>query len=863
MNKNISAFALKLFPAFMLLTATSGLLIFFQQRMQLFSQAFDAAISIAFLVSILCLLSSWFLKSANASSKTPKEPEIKWSSSNSSLPDKEIKYQNLIENSGVVIYTTTLNGNITFTSTKASQLTGYSLEELDGMHFTKLLDDGWMDAVINKYKSQVKNCIPETLMEFCMVTKSGESKWVEQSAMLIVEDDAPVGFQCIVKEISERKQMEEVLRKYEVELVKNQERLQSILDNATSFIYIKDIEGKYLVINEKFKETFSVNDEDVIGKTAFDFADFKNAKNFTASDDEVRKTCRQVVLEEIIEMEDGPHNFLIIKFPLLDAQNKIYGLSGIGTDITERVRYEEALIEAKKIAEDAKKLQEQFLANMSHEIRTPMNGIQGMTDLLLETKLDDEQKDFAKTIKRSSDNLLVIINDILDFSKIQAGKLTIEKIDFRLSEVVDNVKAIFKFRAQERGIRLRFSIDDNMPSLINGDPYRLNQILVNLVGNSLKFTHEGHVDLHVSLQKKTTNESFLNFVISDTGIGIEKDKLDRIFESFTQASAETSRKYGGTGLGLAITKQLLELQGGNITVESKINTGTTFRFSIPCKNPEVNAPQNQVRKETINKQTLLHGKKFLVAEDNEVNQKVIRHVLQKAGGHVEIANNGLEAVELLEKDNNYDLIIMDLQMPEMDGYAATQHIRNVLNLSIPIVAMTASALKGEKLKCLEIGMSDYLSKPFDFNFLYKRLGILLGQSENSKKLTMSNEPLSNQKLFDLSILEEMDDNEYISEIINIYLKNCPGELAELRHACVAKQYDFVFKMAHKIKGSTSLLKSDNLLRVLGKMEEFAKAEISEGLEKLSEQANEEFNKLSVQLKDYLKTISSAATTAKF
>ncbi|MDQ2863364.1 MAG: ATP-binding protein, partial [Bacteroidota bacterium] len=411
------------------------------------------------------------------------------------------------------------------------------------------------------------------------------------------------------------------------------------------------------------------------------------------------------------------------------------------------------------------------------------------------------------------------------------------------------------------GLRLRFRIDENIPAFLNGDPYRLNQILVNLIGNSIKFTHEGFVDIDISIQKRTGNESFLNFVISDTGIGIEKDKIDKIFESFTQASAETSRKYGGTGLGLAITKQLLEMLGGNISVESKINTGTIFRFSIPYKHPEANRLQSVAPKETINRKTLLHGKKFLVAEDNEVNQKVIRHVLHKAGGHVDIANNGLEAVAFLEKDATYDLIIMDLQMPEMDGYTATKYIRNELNLSIPIVAMTASALKGEKLKCLEIGMNDYLSKPFDFNFLYKRLGILLGQSENSKKIPMSNEPSTNQKLFDLSILEEMDDDEYISEILNVYLKNCPGELAELRQACIAKNYDFVFRMAHKIKGSTSLLKSDNLLRVLGKMEEFAKAQISDGLEKLAEQANEEFGKLSFQLKEYLKSTSSV-TTAK-
>ena len=209
-------------------------------------------------------------------------------------------------------------------------------------------------------------------------------------------------------------------------------------------------------------------------------------------------------LEEIIEMPDGKHNILIIKFPLLDAQNKVYGISGIGTDITERVRYQEQLIQAKKIAEDAKKLQEQFLANMSHEIRTPMNGIQGMTDLLLETQLNDEQNDFATTIKRSSDNLLVIINDILDFSKIQAGKLTIEKIDFKLNEVVENIRAIFKHRIHEKGLTLELNVDEAVPATLNGDPYRLNQILVNLVGNAIKFTHSGGINISISIQKKTT-----------------------------------------------------------------------------------------------------------------------------------------------------------------------------------------------------------------------------------------------------------------------------------------------------------------------------------------------------------------------
>ncbi len=609
-----------------------------------------------------------------------------------------------------------------------------------------------------------------------------------------------------------------------------------------------------LVTNEQFKETFNVSDDNAIGKTAFDFANPEQAKRFTDYDNEVIRTCKHVELEEIIEMPDGKHHFLITKFPLLDAQNKIYGLSGIGTDITERVRYEEQLIEAKKIAEDAKKLQEQFLANMSHEIRTPMNGIQGMTDLLLETNLNEEQNDFTKTIKRSSDNLLVIINDILDFSKIQAGKLTIEKIDFKLIEVVDNIKAIFRQRVQERGLTFRFDIDQNVPATLKGDPFRLNQILVNLLGNAIKFTPGGGITINVSIQKQTPEEAVLDFSISDTGIGIQPDKINEIFESFTQASAETSRKYGGTGLGLAITRQLLELQGGSISVKSKINMGTTFKFSIPYHYSHTNNPAVFAGNELKNYRSLLKGKKFLVAEDNEVNQKVIRHVLQKAGGHVDMANNGLEAVSFLKKSTSYNLIIMDLQMPEMDGYTATKYIRNEMNLSIPIIAMTASALKGEKTKCLAIGMNDYMSKPFDVSNLYKRISELLNEEPTKPLLIMETKTTTNENLFDLSLLQEMDDNEYIAEILTTYLDNTPGELRELQKACSDIQFDAIYKMAHKLKGSAGLLYANGILRILSKIEEFAKAENKEGMQVLAQQAFDEFKKIEAPLKEVLKNI---------
>lgn len=837
-----------------------GLLRLEGQRLQLYDHEFGTALGIILIVTIYVILMLRLAKSLNTKDQKKKEAEISLLSVKDKLSTNEMKYRNLIENSGVVMYTTAINGCITFSSSKAFQLTGYSTEELTGMHFTKLIDAEWLEEVKTKYWRQVENRIEETFVEFCIRTKQGEKKWVEQSAILVSEDGVPVGFQCIVKDISEKKKMEEVLRKYEMELVQNQKRLQSVLDNATSFIYIKDLDGKYLVTNQQFKQTFNVNDEKVLSKTAFDFANAEQAKRFTDYDKEVIRTCKHLEFEEIIEMADGKHHFLITKFPLLDSQNNIYGLSGIGTDITERVRYEEQLIQAKKIAEDAKKLQEQFLANMSHEIRTPMNGIQGMTDLLLETKLNEEQIDFTKTIKRSSDNLLVIINDILDFSKIQAGKLTIEEIDFKLSEVVENINAIFKHRLQEKKLHFRFDIDNSVPKILNGDPYRLNQILVNLLGNAIKFTHEGGVTIKVSVQKQTTEKAVFNFTMTDTGIGIQEDKINEIFESFTQASIETSRKYGGTGLGLAITKQLLELQGGSISVESKINIGTTFIFSIPYKYSNTNNPEVFASNELKNYSSLLKGKKFLIAEDNEVNQKVIRHVLQKAGGVLELANNGAEAVAFLKKSNTYDLIIMDLQMPEMDGYEATKYIRSEMKLSIPIIAMTASALKGEKDKCLEIGMNDYMSKPFDVSFLYKRISQLLNEGP-TKPLIMETKTTTTESLFDLSLLKEMDDNEYIAEILTTYLDNTPNELKELQKLCSELQFDAIYKMAHKLKGSAGLLYAHGILRILSKIEEFAKAEIKEGLHVLAQQAVDEFVKIEAPLKEILKDINKELQAA--
>jgi signal transduction histidine kinase/ActR/RegA family two-component response regulator len=397
----------------------------------------------------------------------------------------------------------------------------------------------------------------------------------------------------------------------------------------------------------------------------------------------------------------------------------------LNKDMTRRKKTQERLEKAILEAQRAKQMQEQFLANMSHEIRTPMNGIKGMTDLLLDTPLSNKQLELAGTIKSSANNLLVIINDILDFSKIQAGKLNIEKIDFSVREILNSTDSIFQHRLKKKALHLNMDIDNDVPDRLIGDPYRLNQVLINLLGNAVKFTEHGHLHIHVAAQKRSDKEVIVSFAITDTGIGIAPESLPHIFDSFSQAGGGGGHRYGGTGLGLTICKQLLHLQGGDISASSTPGQGSTFTFHLPYEYSDMPFTEQPAAVPLSDYSNLLTGRRFLVAEDNEINQKLIDYVLTRAGGTVQLANNGVQAIGYLKDDQHFDLIIMDLQMPEMDGYAATHYIRQDLHLQTPIIAMTATAMKGEQLQCIQSGMNEYMTKPFDFTDLYKRISTLL------------------------------------------------------------------------------------------------------------------------------------------
>ncbi|MCC9167275.1 hybrid sensor histidine kinase/response regulator [Pontibacter harenae] len=414
--------------------------------------------------------------------------------------------------------------------------------------------------------------------------------------------------------------------------------------------------------------------------------------------------------------------------PILDDKQQITGITGFAFDITDSVLNERALEKAKEIAEESVRVKEQFIASVSHEIRTPMNGILGLANVLQKTTLDLHQKKYLKAIQTSADNLMVIINDLLDFSKISAKKLTFDQEELNIEELAEDTVLLLESKAQEKNNALTYSSSQSVPQTVLGDALRLKQVLLNLIGNAIKFTQDGKINLSVHMYTETEEAAFLEFKVEDTGIGIPADKLSSIFESFNQGSNDTTRKYGGTGLGLTISKDLVELQGGFISVKSQPNIGSTFTFTLPFKKQLMTAGNHSSESEapasTVD--SIMGSLRVLLAEDNEINQLLINTVLSDWGVTVDIANNGVEALAYYNQQS-YDIILMDMQMPEMDGYEAIGKIRtsSEAGYNLPIIALTAHAAAEEIAKCLEAGANSHISKPFEPEDLHDAILTLL------------------------------------------------------------------------------------------------------------------------------------------
>ncbi len=474
------------------------------------------------------------------------------------------------------------------------------------------------------------------------------------------------------------------------------------------------------------------------------------------------------------------------------------------------------LNESDKRNREVADMKEQFLANMSHEIRTPMNSILGFTNILRRTQLNDQQREYVQNIHSAGENLLALVNDILDLSKIEAGMMQLEEIRFSLQSLIGSVGAMFTEKMTEKDLDFKVNIDNDVPDILQGDAVRLTQILVNLVSNSVKFTEQGMITVRVNLLKAKNDDVRICISVSDTGIGIAPEKQAAIFERFQQAEAATTRRFGGTGLGLAIVKQLVDLQQGKIGLKSEPGKGTEFMIELNYKVPDIDKLYQEAmaaESEPVSLQKI----KALIAEDNLMNQQLIEHLMKSWAIDCKIVENGAKAIEELKKDK-YSIILMDIQMPVMDGYTATAIIRNELKNDIPIIAMTAHAMMGEKEKCLQMGMNDYVSKPIKETVLYN---IIARHAQQP-----SDPPAPVFRHLNLNYLHELSgrDHAFENQILKQFVIQVPEELETLKKALLEKDFPAAGNIAHSMKSTVGYVGlADELIPLLDRIEKNARA----------------------------------------
>ncbi len=479
---------------------------------------------------------------------------------------------------------------------------------------------------------------------------------------------------------------------------------------------------------------------------------------------------------------------------------------------------------------------------MSHEIRTPMNAIIGFTKVVLKTDLTVKQKEYLNAIKISGDALIVLINDILDLAKVDAGKMQFEQIPFKLRSSIAAMLHLFESKIQEKNLKLIREFDPAIPEVLVGDPVRLHQIILNLISNAVKFTSKGKITVIVKLIEEDDVKVILEFAISDTGIGISESKIETVFENFQQATSGTSRLYGGTGLGLAIVKQLVEPQGGSIKVESIVKEGSTFSFRLPFLKTKAEA---QTELEILELDNDIKNLKVLVVEDMALNQLLMKTVLDDFGFERDIAENGKIAIEKLE-NNTYDIILMDLQMPEMNGFDATEYIRNTMKLTIPIIALTADVTTVDLEKCKAVGMNDYLAKPIDERLLYSKIVSLIKKNSvmNEDNIENTVPEIPKIKYINLLYLNQRTKSNPVlmMEMISIYLQQTPPLISSMKLSYINKDWKSLHSAVHKMIPSFSIMGiSTDFENMAKKVQEFAN----------TQQEEEDINEMVIQLEKVL------------
>lgn len=598
--------------------------------------------------------------------------------------------------------------------------------------------------------------------------------------------------------------------------VKGRKFFESVVEDGSDIIFIVDFSGTIHYCNPSVKEILGYHRSVLLGKNFFSFLHPNTVLDFKKKYSTSTKKKFASGIEFQFLRNDKTYKYLEFNSINLKFKEGIQGLILDCRDITQRKKDAEELLRAQK----AKEL---FLANISHEIRTPINGISGMANLLSKQQTPRDQATYLNAIKSAADSLKVIINDILDLASIESGKLKFESIGFSLKDVLGSLEDIFHVQAREKGIDFSIELQDNANRVLVGDPVRLNQVLINLISNALKFTHVGFIKLSV-VSKKAHDKILVQFTIEDTGIGIPTDKIATIFESFSQADASVTRKYGGTGLGLTIVKQLVELQHGTVTVDSKENVGSKFVVSIPYS-----ITKSKTKKGisiSIDEQTSAEDVKklkILLVEDNDINLLYASSVLKSWDCDFETAENGFVAVQKL-RNQPFDLVLMDIQMPVMDGFEATKSIRHedFENNKIPIIAVTANVTKKAIEKCLAAGMNDHILKPFTPEDLFSLLTRYAKNIESTRLKVRVEEVVSPIRTTpDLDYLRSVGNGnqDFLLDIVDSILKTFPSLLSEIESSNASRKWQPLASTIHKVKPSLAMIGLHELKEESAKLEE--------------------------------------------
>ncbi len=702
---------------------------------------------------------------------------------------------------------------------------------------------------------------------------SFQTREKEKRAAELVIADIELSFQNIEKEKREIANKELETLNHSVKLASQYAR--SLIEASRDPLFAISTEGKITDMNNASLKITELSREELIGTNFIDY--------FTEPD-KAREGYQEVfakgfVADYPLTIMDGKETPALFNGSVYkDDKGNVLGAVVVARIITEQKRFEKELTEARIFAElatgiaeeakskaesatiianDAVKAKQQFLSNMSHEIRTPMNAIIGFTKVVLKTNLSAKQKEYLTAIKMSGDALIVLINDILDLAKVDAGKMIFEQVPFKMAISISAMLHLFETKIQEKNLILIKEYDNNIPDVLVGDPVRLHQIILNLVSNAVKFTTDGKITVSVRLLSEDAKQVTIEFAVADTGIGIAENKIQSVFDNFQQASSGTSRLYGGTGLGLAIVKQLVEPQGGSIHVKSKINEGSVFSFKLSFQKTNAEA---EIETEFLELDTEFKNIKVLVVEDMALNQLLMKTLLDDFGFERDIASNGKKAIEKLET-KDYDIILMDLQMPEMNGFECTEYIRNTMNSKIPIIALTADVTTVDLAKCKSVGMNDYIAKPVDERLLYSKIIGLVKKPSLIKinaPAMIENHQNEKSKCIDLEYLisRTKSDPKLMMEMISLYLEQTPPLVSTMKQSFADKDWKLLQSAVHKMIPSFSIMGiGGDFENMAKKIQEYANTQQqSEGIldmvlqiEKVCTQAcqelTEEFNRI--------------------